>query len=77
MLLVDYADFNTSNVTIQPYRLNLSTSATSNFNTSNVTIQRTLNNGFSIIVIISIHLMLLFNEEKTVEDLLLDRFQYI
>ena len=54
-------DFNTSNVTIQPFSLCIADILCYYFNTSNVTIQQ-IEYAFKILKLkISIHLMLLFN----------------
>ena len=54
--------FNTSNVTIQPSNSVFNKKIWSYFNTSNVTIQLPLKNWNSNDRLISIHLMLLFNQ---------------
>ena len=55
-------DFNTSNVTIQPFLRKLSGYIQDYFNTSNVTIQQLCRKAYQLLILISIHLMLLFNE---------------
>ena len=54
-------DFNTSNVTIQPFLRKLSGYIQDYFNTSNVTIQHSNSHFLHLTILISIHLMLLFN----------------
>ena len=69
--------FNTSNVTIQLQTLNTSSTNINNFNTSNVTIQPTYEWCSNACYIISIHLMLLFNEDSHLEWGEMPVFQYI
>ena len=77
MLLVDYADFNTSNVTIQlPIRYS-NKSSINDFNTSNVTIQPLLARIAASLFPISIHLMLLFNSKIATGLIKPVLFQYI
>ena len=55
-------NFNTSNVTIQQKDNHCSGRPCDNFNTSNVTIQHGKKKRDAIYPVISIHLMLLFNQ---------------
>ena len=60
--------FNTSNVTIQPGMISKLSYSVFYFNTSNVTIQRTFPRIQHTKKLISIHLMLLFNECNSVKQ---------